>query len=328
MSAQPVRDAIDRWQQARSLVAVPVAIAKRFSDDGASRLAALIAYWSFFSLFPLLLAFASILGFLLDGNPDFQKEVLDSTVVQIPVVGAQLSRDVTSLQGSGVALAIGIVGAVWAGLGVTLAIGRALDTVWAVPRMDRPGYVYARLRGLAILVVIGTAQVMTTVVVTLARNGTIEPPAAGVASFAGSGAIDFVVFLTAFRVLTAARVTVAQLLPGTVFATISWLGLQTLGGLYVEHVVAQANDTYGAFAAVIGLLSWLWLAAQLSLVAAELNVVLAQRLWPRSLFGGLIAADERVLRTAAEAEQRDPRQHIVVSFDPAAGPPAQAQHDR
>ena len=119
----------------------------------------------------------------------------------------QLSHDVTSLKGSGVALAIGIVGAVWAGLGVTLAIGNALDVLWAVPRMDRPDYVHKRLRGLAILVVIGTAQILTTVVVTLARKGTIEPPVAGIASFGGSAAIDFAVFLTAFRVLTAADVT-------------------------------------------------------------------------------------------------------------------------
>jgi membrane protein len=328
MSAQPVRDAIDRWQQATPVTAVPCAVAKKFTDDGASRLAALIAYWGFFSIFPLLLAFASILGFVLEDNPDFQKDVLDSTVAQIPVIGDQLSRDVTSLKGSGVALAIGIVGAVWAGLGVTLAIGRALDAMWAVRRVDRPDFVHSRLRGLAILVVMGTAQVLTTVVVTLARNGTIQPPVAGIASFAGSATIDFVVFLTAFRVLTAASVTTRQVLPGAVLATISWLGLQTLGGLYVEHVVAQADETYGIFAAVIGLLSWLWLAAQLSLVAGEVNVVLAQRLWPRSLFGGLAAADERAMRTSAEAEQRDRRQHIVVSFDPAAEPPAQAQHDR
>ena len=307
---------------------MPVAVAKKFADDGASRLAALIAYWAFFSIFPLLLAFASILGFLLEGNPDFQKDVLDSTVAQIPVIGTQLSQDVTSLKGSGLALAIGIVGAVWAGLGVTLAIGNALDVLWAVPRMDRPDYVHKRLRGLAILVVIGTAQILTTVVVTLARKGTIEPPAAGIASFVGSAAIDFAVFVTAFRLLTAADVTVRQVLPGAVLATISWLGLQTLGGLYVEHVVAKSNDTYGVFAAVIGLLSWLWLAGQLSLVAAEVNVVLAHRLWPRSLFGGLTTADERALRSAAAAEQRDHREHIAVSFDPLADPPPEARHDR
>jgi membrane protein len=328
MSPQPIRDAIDRWQQATPLTAVPVAVFKKFSDDRASRLAALIAYWSFFSIFPLLLAFASILGFLLEGNPDFQEDVLDSTIAHIPVIGDQLSRDVTSLEGSGLALAIGILGALWAGLGVTLAIGRALDELWAVPRVDRPDYVHARLRGLAMLVVLGAANVLTTAVVALARNGTIQPPIAGVAGFAGSAAIDLVVFLTAYRVLTTASVTTRQVLPGAVLATISWLGLQTLGGLYVEHVVARSDETYGVFAAVIGLLSWLWLAAQLSLVAGEVNVVVAERLWPRSLFGGLAPADQRTMRRVAEAERRDRREHIVVSFDPGAEPPHEARHDR
>ena len=328
MSAQPVRDAIDRWQQARPLTAVPCAVAKKFTDDGASRLAALIAYWAFFSIFPLLLAFASILGFLLEGNPDFQQDVLDSTVAQIPVIGDQLSRDVTSLKGSGVALAIGIVGAVWAGLGVTLAIGRALDTLWAVRRVDRPDYVHARLRGLAILVVMGTAQILTTVVVTLARNGTIQPPAAGIASFAGSAAIDFVVFVTAFRVLTAADVThptgTARSRPRNdqlARPADARRPLRRARRRTVERDLRGLRRGHRpALVAVAG--------RQLSLVAAEVNVVLAQRLWPRSLFGGLTAADERAMRRAAEAEQRDQREHIVVSFDPAAEPPAQAQHDR
>jgi hypothetical protein len=102
------------------------------------------------------------------------------------VIGDQLSRDVTSLKGSGAALAIGIVGAVWAGLGVTLAMAGRWTRSGPCARLDRPDYVHARLRGLAILVVIGTAQILTTVVVTLARNGTIQPPIAGIASFAGS----------------------------------------------------------------------------------------------------------------------------------------------
>jgi membrane protein len=103
---------IDRWQRSTPVTSFPAAVLKKFQDDGASRLAALISYWAFFSLFPLLLAFVSILGFVLQDNPDFQKDVLDSTVAQIPVIGDQLSRDVTSLKGSGVALAVGVVGAI------------------------------------------------------------------------------------------------------------------------------------------------------------------------------------------------------------------------
>jgi membrane protein len=320
-----ILDTIDRAQQATTATAFPVAVLKKFQDDDASRLAALISYWGFFALFPLLLALVSILGFVLEGNPQFQEDVLDSTVGQIPVIGDQLGRDVTSLKGSGTALVIGIVGAIWAGLGVTLAIGNALDVVWAVPRVDRPDFVSSRLRGLGVLAVAGTANVASTAVVTLARNGTIQPPAAGIASFSASVVVDFLVFLVAFRVLTTADVGTRAVLPGVVVGTISWLGLQTLGGLYVEHVVANSSETYGVFAVVIGLLSWLWLAAQLTLVAAEVNVVLDQRLWPRSLFGGLVAADERAMRRAAEAELRDRREEIVVSFGADPEPPARSR---
>ena len=325
MGPKRVLRTIDRWQRSTPVTSFPAAVLKKFQDDGASRLAALISYWAFFSLFPLLLAFVSILGFVLQDNPGFQQDVLDSTVAQIPVIGDQLSRDVTSLKGSGVALAVGVVGAIWAGLGVTLAIGNALDEVWGVPRVDRPDFVSSRLRGLAMLVVVGSANVASTAVVTLARNGTIQPPLAGVASFLASVVVDFLIYLVAFRLLTTAHVSTRQVLPGVVVGTICWLGLQTLGGLYVEHVLTRSSETYGVFVAVIGLLSWLWLAAQLTLVAAEVNVVLDQRLWPRSLFGGRVAADERAMRRAAEAEQRDRRQEIVVSFDDEAEAPAPSQ---
>jgi YihY family inner membrane protein len=301
------------------VTAFPAAVLKKFLEDGGSRLAALIAFWGFFSIFPLLLAFVSILGFVLEGDPGFQQDVVDSTIAQIPVIGDQLTRDATSLKGSGAALVVGIVGAVWAGLGVTLAIGSALDEIWGVPRMDRPDFVHSRLRGLAVLAVLGTAGVVSTAVVSLARAGTIQPPVAGVLSFAGSALIDLMVYVVAFRVLTSAAVSWRQVLPGAIAGTIGWLGLQTLGGLYVEQVVARASETYGIFAAVIGLLSWLLVAAQLTLLAAEINVVADRRLWPRSFFGGLDAADRRAMRTAAQAEQRDPRQRIVVTFAEPAG---------
>src|SRR5262245_12525634 len=93
-----VREMLDRWQQSTVFSAFPVAVFKKFQEDRASRLAALIAYWGFFSLFPLLLAFVSILGFVLEDNPGFQKDVLDSTVSQIPVLGYKIGRHVASLK--------------------------------------------------------------------------------------------------------------------------------------------------------------------------------------------------------------------------------------
>ena len=139
---------LDVWQQRRPGLAIPVAVIKKFLDDGADRLGVQIAYWGFFSIFALLLVFTSILGFVFDSNPDFQQQLVNSTLERMPVIGPQISGHVGSLTGSGVALAVGVLGGLWTGLGVMLAIGSALDRIWAVPAVARPGFVSSRLRGL------------------------------------------------------------------------------------------------------------------------------------------------------------------------------------
>src|SRR6185503_1108538 len=137
----------DGVQRRHALLGFPVAVLKKFGEDGASRLAALIAYYAFFSLFPLLLAFVSVLGFVLEDNATLREEVVESTLARVPVIGAQLGDAVTPLTGSTPALVIGVAGALWAGLGVMLAISRAFQAVWDVPRMDQRGFVGLRLRG-------------------------------------------------------------------------------------------------------------------------------------------------------------------------------------
>ena len=125
---------------------------KKFGEDRASNLAALIAYYAFFSLFPLLLALVSILGFVLDDNPSLREDVVDTALARIPVIGAQLRDDVQPLTGSGVALAVGLAGALWAGLGVTVALSRAFAEIWDMPRVEQPRGLKTRARGPALLV--------------------------------------------------------------------------------------------------------------------------------------------------------------------------------
>ena len=140
----------DRWQRRHTVAAFPVAVVRKFLDDRASNLAALIAYYAFFSLFPLLLVFVSVLGFVMQDNPSLQEDVLDSALARIPVIGAQLRDDVEPLTGSTSALVIGLAGALWAGLGVTLALGRAFDEIWDVPRTPRPRRIPEVLPGAAL----------------------------------------------------------------------------------------------------------------------------------------------------------------------------------
>ena len=300
---------VDAWQRRQALGGFPVAVLKKFGEDGASSLAALIAYYAFLSLFPLLLAFVSILGFVLDDDPSLRDDVVHTALARIPVMGAQLGDQVHPLAGSGIALALGLAGALWAGLGVTLALGRAFQEIWDVPSLEQPNGLKARARGLAGLAILAATLVAATAAAGLAVGGGI-----GVVAVAASLAANLVVFLSVFALLTPPPRRVRELLPGVALAALGGLVLQSAGGWYVDETIANASATYGTFALVIGLVSWFWLGSNLLLVAAEVNVVLRWRLWPRSLTGDLEPADRLVMRRFAEATRRDPRERIAVSF--------------
>jgi inner membrane protein YhjD len=305
---------VDAWQRGHALAGFPVAVLKKFGEDRASSLAALVAYYAFFSLFPLLLALVSVLGFVLEGDPSLQREVVDTALGRIPVIGAQLTDQVEPLTGSGIALVVGIGGALWAGLGVTVAFGTAFAEIWDVPRVEQPSGLRRRARGLGVLVILATTLVAATLATGIAVGGginaAVERGLAVVASLAG----NVLVFLTVFALLTPGPRHIRALLPGVAMAAVGWLALQTVGGWYIDHVITDASATYGTFALVIGLLSWFWLGSQLVLVAAEVNVVLFWALWPRSLAGELEPADRRALRRLAQAARLDSREEISVEF--------------
>jgi membrane protein len=315
VSLAGAREQLDRWQRGWTPCAFALAVVKKFIDDRGPNLGVQIAYWGFFSVFALLLAFVTILGFLFQGDPSFQKDVRDSALEQMPVIGPQLSAHVGSLAGSGVALAVGVVAALWTGLGATLAVGDAFDRLWAVPRVNRIGFISSRARGLLLLGSAGGLTVASTALVGLVTDAQIHPALARVLGLIAATGVDLVVFIACFRLLTSADITVRAVLPGALVAAIGWLALQAIGGVYVSQVVKGSSETYGGFAVVVGLLSWLYLGAQVTLIAAEINVVLARRLWPRSIGATLGPADQRALKDAVKAEQSDERQHIDVRFE-------------
>ena len=207
-------------------------------------------------IFSLLLAFVAILGFIFAGDASFQKDVRDSALLQMPVIGPQVSGSVGSLTGSGIALAIGIVAALWTGLGATLAVGDALDRLWTVPRMDRSGFLNSRVRGLLLLASVGTLTVASTALVGLATEAQIQSTVGEVVSFIAATGVDLLIFIACFRLLTSADITTRSVLPGAIVAALGWLALQAIGGLYVSQIVRGASETYGGFAVVVGLLSW------------------------------------------------------------------------
>ena len=310
--------ALDLHQQRIPGLRFIAAVFKKFSDDGASQLAALIAYYGFFALFPLLLVFVTVLGFVLQGNASAQESVLHSTLSEFPVIGTQLQNNVHSLKGSGLALAIGIIGSLLAGLGITGATQSAFNQVWYIPHKRRPNFLTWRLRGLGLLTVLGLLSILSSVVTGYASSGS-----SGLVGAIGGVLValifNLLLFFAAFRLLTSDEIQTVDLIPGVLVAAVLWQILQYVGGIYVEHVIRHAKETSGLFAFVLGLLAWLYLGAQVLLVAAEINVVKAKKLWPRSFLSDpLLEADRRALTAAAEVQERIDEQNVEVSFDEPA----------
>lgn len=274
----------DEFQQRKPALALPLGIVKKFGEDEGGSMVSLIAYRAFFSLFPLLLLLTTILGYVLAGNEDLRKEVVDGTLSQFPIIGNQLKGG--ELHGSGIALAVGIVGSVLAGIGVVLETETTFNRCWGVPKHAERGFLGSRLRAIALLVALGGLAVVSTVVSGLAAGGADFLGAGGKVFGLGIATVlNLFVFGAVFRLLTADTVPTRALVPGVVVATIGWEVLQVLGGWYISHEVKNASAVYGTFALVIGLLAWIHLGAMFVVLGAETNVVRTRRLWPRPMFG-------------------------------------------
>ncbi len=309
----------DDVQRRRPFLAFPLAVLKKFGEDRAGQLAALIAYYGFFSLFPLLLAFVTLSGMLFERS-GMQDRLVDAALSQFPVIGDQLRRNVQELPDKGVALAIGVAGALWAGLAGIKAAQNAMDHVWDVPMKRQPSFPIAVLRAVLMLLTLGVFVLLASFLGGIAAGTEDAPIAVRLGGIAGTLVLNVSIFLVAYRVLTVEDVRWRDVVIGAFFAGIAWTVLQALGGYVIGHRLESARETYGFFAVVIGLLTWIYLGAQVTLLGAEMNVVRARRLWPRALDPDrLMEADERALRDHARVEERREEETVDVQFGDDGG---------
>ena len=273
---------LDELQQ-RTSIAPLFGVVRKFGDDRGGSLAALIAYYGFLSLFPLLLLFYTVVAFVLPHYPGAQADLTKSVISQFPVIGPQLQQNTQHpLRGSGLALLVGVVALVWGSLGIAQILQFTMQEVWDIPGPDRPGYVTRLLRSLLLFLVLGLGIAVTTAVSGL---GTILDwgPAGSLLAALPALVVNIGLFLLVFRLLTSSEVSLRQLVPGAVLGGIGWQVLQTVGVNLVSHQLQHASQVYGVFGFTLALISFLALAATLTVYSAELNVVLAHHLWPRSL---------------------------------------------
>jgi YihY family inner membrane protein len=308
----------DRFQQHHPVLGVPIAVLQKYGNDQAGGRAVQLAYYGLFALFPLLLLLSTILGFVLAGHPKFQQHLLSSALANFPIIGSQLQGDAKGLKGNTVAVVVGVLGTLYGAQGLGQAGISAMNSVWNVPYRSWPNFFKRRLRG---YIWLGALCVATLAATTIAGFGTtwLHGNLGWVWSTSVAFAINLGVFYVVFTVLTAEPLGWRDVWLGVVLATVFWEALQTVGGFYVRHSLAKANNTYGFFAIVIGLLTWLFAAAQLTLLAAEINVVRRYGLSPRSLTQPpLTAADRATFERLARMEERRPEVKVSVDFTPDA----------
>jgi membrane protein len=311
--------AADALQQRHAWLAVPVAVWKKFGDDQAGNLAALIAYYSFVAIFPLLLVLVTVLDIVLKNHPALRQSLLKSALAQYPVIGPQLEHNIGPLHQTGLALVIGLVATLFGARGVANAAQNALNSVWEIPFARRPRVPWSWLRGFGLILIPGLGLLGTTTL-SIAASRILTGAGVTVAAFAASLVLNFGVFWLAFRLGTVSEISWRQLWPGAAISAVVWQILQAFGGYLISHQLARASPSYGTFAVVLGLLAWLYLQAELTLYAVEINVVRAHRLWPRSIAPPpYTEQDRRAFQLYAQVEQRGKGMDIVVEDTPPGG---------
>jgi YihY family inner membrane protein len=317
-----VVDRVDAFQRRHAVIGFPLAVLYKFFDDQGNYLAAVVTYYAFVSIFPLLLIASSVLGFVLQGDEHFKDQVLTSALGQFPIVGTQLGQP-KGLQGSASAVIVGALTALYGVLGLGQAAQNTVNVAWAVPRNSRLNPVLSRLHSLLMLVLAGLTVLVVAVVTSVLSH--VEAFGFGNGGLTwllrlGSLLVNAAVLSLMMRFATSHRQSFRASLPGALAVAVLWQVLQIVGGAYVQHVVRRASDVNAVFALVLGLIAFIYIASVMAVIGLELNVVLTRRLYPRALLTPftdaveLTEADRRAYTDYAKAQRHKGFERVRVTF--------------
>jgi YihY family inner membrane protein len=307
---------VDATQRRFTPTAFVFGVVKKYGDDNGGVLVSNLAYSSFISMFPLLLVLVTILGYIASVDPSFRAEALKAVAKQVPLIGNQLTGNVHVLQHSSkIGLIVGLAGLIWGSAGLAQSGLFTMEQVWNLPGPARPGYLQRLGRAGLFLVLLGGGVIVTTGLSSLPNYVHNLGLGAEILIEVVTAVFNVGMYLGAFRVLTPKGVPTRQLLPGAITGGILWTVLQFVGTYLIHHYL-HSDSTYGVFATVLGLIAWIYIAVEITVYSAEINVVLARRLWPRAMVQPpLTEADRASMALQALQNQRRPEQHIEVTFD-------------
>jgi uncharacterized BrkB/YihY/UPF0761 family membrane protein len=268
------------WRAKSRTMDLAVRTAEGFRKHRSGRNAALIAHFAFLSVFPLLLVFTTVLGFVLQSHPKLREDIIDSALEQLPFVGQQIADDPSKLTGNTVVLILGLVASLWAGMKAFVAVHSSLDDIAETPLDERSNLLITRLRALLGMAYIGGAQIATAILASLA-SVTGVAIVSKILLLIFTTLINIGVLALSYRWLRTAWPSWQSVLPGAIAGGVLFAVLQLVGVAIVVRAIANASPVYGTFASVIGLLSWLSLHAVIALAGADLNKALVSDAPPR-----------------------------------------------
>ena len=306
--------AFDTYQQKHPVLGFPIAVLLKYEQDEAPHQAALLTYYTFLSLFPLMLILLSITELLLKNQPALEQRVIHTAFSYFPVVGTQLERNVHASHSSGLGLVFGLLIAFVGARGVADIMQTVFNNLWQVPRDRRSKFPRSIARSFLIIILGGGGMITTSILtgyISQDHNSLFKALALVV-----SLALNFIVFLTVYRLSISRHVPTSNLYIGSAVTSVMWQILQGFGGYLVLNNLRGASALYGIFAIVLGLLFWIYLQAKITLYAVEVDVVRTKKLWPRSLLAPpLSMQDKQVIAEYAKIQKRLPQEKISVEFN-------------
>jgi uncharacterized BrkB/YihY/UPF0761 family membrane protein len=310
----------DRLQRRHGVLGFPYAVIKKYGDDAGGREAALITYYGFLSIFPLLLLGVAVLSRVLASRPDLRTRLVHAVVP--PALQSTVAHSLATLPTSTVPFVIGLIGLLFAGTGVVFSVYQTLNHVAAVPHRLRANFFsrYVRVFVMLVVLLLGGLAVGALTVVATALPG--QPGVQRAAAVAGTALIVFGVLLLAARLLLVRPAPFDALWPGALLGAAAVTVVLTVGAPLLARLVAKAGPVYGSFATVAGMFALLYLVGQALVYSAEVAAVRYARLWPRALdLTRPTAADARALALLAREQERIPAArvtfHLVAPDSPA-----------
>jgi len=315
---------VDAFQRKHTIVSFPISVIYKYFDDQGAYLSAIITYYAFIAIFPLLLLGTSILGFILQGNEGLRDTLLDSALSQFPIIGDQLGRP-EGLQGSTGAIIVGAVTATYGAMGLGQALQNAANIAWSVPRNSRANPFLLRFRSLALLLISGIGIVALAITTSVLANtdtlGTDLKPAIQRIVQVASFVLTVMIFAAVFRLVSLGRARLRAVLPGAFVTGLLWQALQWVGNTYVREVIGKADSQVNqTFALVLGLVAFIYIASIMVVLGLEVNVVLRRHLYPRALLTPftdnviLTEADQKAYAAYAKAQRHKGFESVEVTF--------------